>query len=773
MNEADGVEVPNQIPQHDTVARREKLKKITELGLKHMEDKKVRKTLLGHEIVLQDVAANVGGAVAWAEDYIKGAIKDLPYASIVMAGISLVLPLLKNPTAVESANKEGFTYVTSQMRYYAAMESLLLPEDMKAELKADLTERLVEFYKLIINFQVKSVIRFYQTRTKNFFRGTINYDGWDKKLQDIKECDAALFSKFGTAISGNNLQVLRELACQAEASRKALDDLLMNARELVNVSQKMDRRMSDAENRACLRDLKATDPRDDKDRIEQDRGGLLKDSYAWVLNNDEFKQWRDNEESQLLWIKGDPGKGKTMLLCGIIDELTKSTKHSANVSFFFCQATNADLNNAVNILRGLLYMLAKQQQSLLCHIRERYDDSGKQCFIGMNAWTALSKMFISVLGDPHLRTTYLIIDALDECTTDLTLLLRLVSQKSSASSRIKWIVSSRNWPSIEEHLNAATQKVRLCLELNEKSIAVAVNRYIRLKVEQLAVQKKYDNDTQDAVQRHLSSNANDTFLWVALVCQELAHPNVRRHHTLQTLQAFPPGLDQLYKRMMDQICSSKDVDLCKSILGVVSVVCRPITLVELVSFIDMPGSISDDYEALMEIIGLCGSFLTLRERTISFVHQSAKDYLLKKAFEQIFPSGMEEIHYTIFLRSLQIMYGTLRRDIYGLHAPGFHIDEIKQPSPDPLAAARYSCVYWVEHLCNCDPSKRANNDLRDGGSVDNFIRRNYLYWLEALSLLGRMSEGILSMVTLSHLVQVRFLMPILSFYYLGSVLTSP
>jgi hypothetical protein len=32
------------------------------------------------------------------------------------------------------------------------------------------------------------------------------------------------------------------------------------------------------------------------------------------------------------------GKGKTMLLCGIIDELIKSITYTPNVSYFFCQA---------------------------------------------------------------------------------------------------------------------------------------------------------------------------------------------------------------------------------------------------------------------------------------------------------------------------------------------------------------------------------------------------------------------------------------------------
>jgi hypothetical protein len=73
--------------------------------------------------------------VEWTEDYVKDTVKDLPYASIILAGVSLVLPLLNNPSAAETSNQEGFTYVTSQMRYYVAMESLLLPKHMKDDLK--------------------------------------------------------------------------------------------------------------------------------------------------------------------------------------------------------------------------------------------------------------------------------------------------------------------------------------------------------------------------------------------------------------------------------------------------------------------------------------------------------------------------------------------------------------------------------------------------------------------------------------------------------------
>jgi hypothetical protein len=519
-----------------------------------------------------------------------------------------------------------------------------------------------------------------------------------------------------------------------------------------------DHTSSNEGDRKCLQALQATDPRDDKKRIELDKGGLLRGSYCWVLNHVDFQQWRNNGQSRLLWIRGDPGKGKTMLLCGIIDELIKPTTHTANVSFFFCQATNADINNAAAVLRGLIYLLVKQQPSLISHLRESYDDFGKRRFAGANAFVALAKIFSSILSAPCLRNTYLIIDALDECTTDLKLLLDLV-QNSLAYSNIKWIVSSRNWPSIEKGLNEATEKTSLRLELNEKSVSAAVTTYIQFKVDWLATRNEYENETRDAVQRYLSSNANGTFLWVALVCQELA--SISGWNAEEMLTVFPPGLDALYGRMVDQICNSKNAKLCKSILAVASVVYRPITLDELESFVNMPPRSSGKDKVLAEIIGLCGSFLTLRERTISFVHQSAKDFLIKKASKEIFPSGIEGEHHSIFSRSLQTMSKKLRRNVYCLDAPGLSIDQVKQPNPDPLAAARYPCVYWIDHLRDYNLSSNVNDDLEDGSLVDRFLHQSYLHWLEALGWIGKTSEGILAIISLEDQIPVSLLYNIL------------
>ncbi|KAK2736497.1 vegetative incompatibility protein het-e-1 [Colletotrichum kahawae] len=43
--------------------------------------------------------------------------------------------------------------------------------------------------------------------------------------------------------------------------------------------------------RQFLVDLKLRKTRLDKKRIERTKGGLLKDSYLWILHNEDFQQW--------------------------------------------------------------------------------------------------------------------------------------------------------------------------------------------------------------------------------------------------------------------------------------------------------------------------------------------------------------------------------------------------------------------------------------------------------------------------------------------------
>jgi hypothetical protein len=632
LTEGEDVGTARNYISRDPAARREELKKITELGLRLMKQSDIRTTLLGHIIVRQDVEADIAGAVEWAEDHIKGDIKDLTYLPIVMAGVSLSPSLLKSPHKDKAASQSDFPYVTSQM-CHIAREALVLLEHMRADLKAGGIDHSVDLYnwKVVFHVQVQSPIWFYHSRINNGVLSFIDCDGWEEKLQSLWEGDKTSVSNFTIATS----QALKQVVRGAECLQQTFDNLFGRVEGLVGVSHNQLDNVQVAGSRACLEALQESDFCGDKNRTDLEKDGLLKHKPScWVLGREDFERWRGDTDGQLLWIHGDPGKAKTMLLCGIIDEL-KTAAPKDNISFFFCQTMDARINKATTVLRGLIYMFVTQQPALISHLRVGCNGLGEGRFESPNSWVTLSEVLTSILEDPGLRRTYLVIDALDEYTEVLHLHLALVAQKSSTYSNPKWIMSSRNWPSIEKDLDTAMQEAGLSLEVKEKSVSAATTTYVQFMAGRLAKQSKCSNDTRDAVEHCLSANAHGIFLSLALVGRELATTPGWKTEKMSAL--FPPGLDAVYNRMLGRIYNSEDATLCKdSIFAVVSVVYRSIVLDELTALVDTLDGTSGNCE---DSTALSGSFLTLREQTISFVHQPCKDSLVKQSRDDICDVG--------------------------------------------------------------------------------------------------------------------------------------
>ncbi|RII17397.1 hypothetical protein CUC08_Gglean002491 [Alternaria sp. MG1] len=400
----------------------------------------------------------------------------------------------------------------------------------------------------------------------------------------------------------------------------------------------------------CLRDLRVTDPREDRARIEGDKDRLLRDCYAWILDDVSFQRWKTQDESRLLWIKGDPGKGKTMMTMGLIAELSERQGDRVSpkivsrtmskmvaklrlgsgpplLTYFFCQSTRPELNNAVSVLRGLLYLLITQRKELMRHMQKRYETIGKQLLEGPNAVYALQEILSDVLNDATLPPTYLLVDALDECTSGLSELLHIITDDSlRRRSRVKWLVTSRNVPEIERYLQPDAQGVKVSLEVKASHVSRAVAAFVEYKAQRLATVQQYDAALQTEVQQQLYDKAEGTFLWVSLVCKGLE--KVPFYRTREVLRALPPGLDPLYDRMMAQIAAqdAQTTEYCKSTLRTITSAFRPLQLDELAVAAGLPKDWFSDVRAVVDLVSRCGSFLTVRGGIVSFIHLSAKDY---------------------------------------------------------------------------------------------------------------------------------------------------
>lgn len=482
-----------------------------------------------------------------------------------------------------------------------------------------------------------------------------------------------------------------------------------------------------------------------------------------MLENAAYQQWRRTENTQVLWIKGDPGKGKTMLLCGIIDELT-ALEHSTNqqpgvlVSYFFCEAADARSNDATSVLRGLIYLLADKQPSLIRRIQKKHDHAGKALFEDTNAWFAVSGIITDILQDLQSKDTYLIIDALDECApSDLPKLLNFI--QASSSPRVKWIISSRNQPQIERRILSDQHLVTLSLEQNAEHVSRSVDEYIKLRVAKLSSIADDENLKAD-VTNIMRRKSHGTFLWVSLVIGELdAASSWEVQHIVKEL---PESLKEVYRRMIKQIQENRQriAEQCRALLSTVAVAYRPLRLDELALLAGVQDNISDKPQFITELVNLCGSFLTILNGIVYMIHQSAKEFLTEDASGYIFPHGISHTHYVIFSKSLKTMSHVLRRDIYSISNPTFPIEKVQDHSQSPLDGVYYPCVYWVDHLKEAEKTTirlgdtRFFDSLQDNGIVHTFLEKKLLYWLEALSLRGNISSGVLAVAKLEQLLSV-------------------
>ncbi|KAM3513135.1 hypothetical protein MY11210_003247 [Beauveria gryllotalpidicola] len=746
----------NQAPDfpsfHDPVQRRELLSAVANLGLQQMKDKEISLRLWGQDLRFKNAITDAIPVIEAIQKIVQDAVKDVPYAAMAMAGVSLVLPLLLNSSTADNDNFKGFDYVTSQMNYYIEMEVLFLPAELQASLRDELKRQIRALYEKIIEYEIRSVLHFFSSRVTRFFKGSILFDDWKGKLDEIQELEKMVQQRLSSAVSGESMKHLDLLKEDAKTMCQSLDSIIGDLYIVSNVLQRLERLELAKEDQEYLAALQATDSRLAKRALQSSKEQPLLESYEWIFYDEHFKQWQTDKDKHQLWISGDPGKGKTMLLCGVIDKLTMQTDEQLNVSFFFCQAADASFNNAAAVVRGLVCMLVKQQPALMAHIRKSCQDGmGKNQFLGTTAWEALSAVLIQVLNDPILDRTYLVIDALDECVSDQLGLLKLILATSHLK-RAKWLVSSRNdliWPQVDQDELCgdctipplAKRRVHLKLEDKHDSIATSIDAYILNAIGSLKRQKQLDDINVDLIKHHLVQNAEGTFLWVALVCKALAHPDVLAGDIKRQLASLPKGLKPLYSEMLKRIRRSEHESLYRQLLSIMSAVFRPLTFVELRA---LSSQLLDDYDDgdLERRIARCGSFLTVKDKTVSFVHKSAKDYLLGEEGFVAESSGWPMQHYTIFLMALELLTSTLRRDMCKLDFLGPLSERDSQPDLEPLMPISYATVFWMDHFKN-SAFKECFDPVRQreaAGLVYKFIEEKYIYWLEALSLLKSLAR---------------------------------
>lgn len=609
---------------------------------------------------------------------------------------------------------------------------------------------VLDLYKNLLLYQMKSVGSYYRNSGLTYFRELAAWDNWDADLKAITIAEEALRAASVQYNTPSSLTRLSELMQNGDKMQSTLGKIHQDLQDFISAQKQT---VTDDKDSACLRDLFLVDPMRELERLERQKDRLIDIAFSWVMGTEEFisfSDWQGQHARRMLWLKGSSGTGKTMLMIGVVRELSsRSAAFAPSVSYYFCQGTGyRKRNNATAILRGLLWMLLVQQPRLIRHLRSRHKYAGSSLFAGVNAFVAMSEALESMLQDPTMTPAYLVVDALDECDESLESLVDLIFRSLRLSDKIRWLVSSR--PSLDLMKPGVDEAL---IELDPQRLQGPVHAYVTYKLSELKSRTDYDDSVLLVeLSNEICERASNTFLWAALAIRELRE--VEGKDALDVIKNLPSGLASFYEYLMNKVEKQHGLtsNRCKNALAAVFLAYRPLTFRELGIVAGLGSPVQP-----LSIVKACGSLLAVTGRVVQLVHQSARDYMREAYGEKPDFGGVTLTHQDIASRSLSEMRHTLRRNMYHLPGNGYFPrllgDAINGSDNDPLAAVAYSCTFWMNHLCDAS-GIAASPKLVTGDEILSFLENYFLRWVEGLSLLGKLSEGLESVRLLSD-AQVR------------------
>lgn len=189
--------------------------------------------------------------------------------------------------------------------------------------------------------------------------------------------------------------------------------------------------------------------------------------------------------------------------------------------------------------------------------------------------------------------------------------------------------------------------------------------------------------------------------------------------------------------------------MLRNILGSIVVLLSRLSIASLSGLLDL------DKEDINETLNELHTFLDIPKHEthpLRIHHPSFRDFLLDK--DRCGDSDLwvdeKQAHRQLADSCIRLMSTALKEDICGVHVPGTLATDVERSQVDQYLPPeiQYSCLYWIQHL------QRSDAQLRDNDYVHQFLQEHLLHWLEALSWMQKMPEGILEIISLESIALV-------------------
>ncbi|KAH8766279.1 NACHT and ankyrin domain-containing protein [Hyaloscypha finlandica] len=207
--------------------------------------------------------------------------------------------------------------------------------------------------------------------------------------------------------------------------------------------------------------------------------------FEYILNIAKFKTWKNTRtHSQLLWIYGGTGLGKTPLTLFLINEFETKPEQTENfiTLYYFCDSKTHTSNHAVSLLRGLMVLLLRARPELLDVLLSDYDIQKDSLFSqSPSSLEALWRNFVNMARDPRAGRVYCIIDGIDQCGEEsLEHLLDIIKEFYEDEEEQYRLRQTQNTnPATQQQQGAGLQMLLISREA-PKCISEALDKFPRI-----------------------------------------------------------------------------------------------------------------------------------------------------------------------------------------------------------------------------------------------------------------------------------------------------
>jgi hypothetical protein len=398
-----------------------------------------------------------------------------------------------------------------------------------------------------------------------------------------------------------------------------------------------------------------------------------------MQDNETYKTWLDGDPG-LLWIFGGPGKGKTMLSIYLTQQLEQ--RQNADTVYFFCSSEHATRNTATTVVRTLLWQIMVKRPDL-AHLVTRHFDPPERTQAMLSTPGSLWEVFTKVIQSAEFESMQCVIDGLDECDAESTrwLASRFADlSRNGGNGNLHVLVVSR-------HMSNATHIVQIRLDPdNNHNINSDIGIFTQVKMEELSERVQFSGSLRIRIQEDLLKKAGGTFLWIGYAMSELSTKTTSLE-VEEVVNDLPKALPALYDRMIRRIAPER-LKMITTMLHWVALAVRPLSFVELA----VATSWQHQEQSLRDLVKVCEPSLSVQHDKVVLVHQSAKDYLLRRTNDN--DAAFESVRITTTDAHMNLAKTCL--DVLG-KSSGLN---------------DYACSHWAHHFKQC--SRLVQIDILNG-----------------------------------------------------------